>query len=342
MTAVPMILIPIMSRDTSIEENAEKRELTEFPKLSADNYTEFSTQFNSYIDDHLPFRDAMITGYSGALYYGFNTSTSRDVIVGKDGWLFYNKISDGDPVSCYKGTNLFTDKELKQIADNLVKSAAALEAEGREFVLFIVPNKERIYPEFMPDYFGAPADEYAVKQLIEYLEENTDINVVYAYDALMSHKNEGEIRELFYKGDTHWRHYGAYIGSKELLNAVGRDIPDSLSVKLEEFELTHDDNDLSMLLHLEQFQKEPIYIIPGTEHANTDPGGPEGRCYVMMDSLYNFMQGYVASQFEDHLCEITSYSIPDQSARIREYDPDVVVMELGERHIQLLLDWWYE
>ena len=65
--------------------------------------------------------------------------------------MFYSFVSDGDPVSCYMGTNLLTEDDLKAIADNCVSQRDFLAEQGKEFVIFIAPNKERIYSEYMPD-----------------------------------------------------------------------------------------------------------------------------------------------------------------------------------------------
>ena len=89
--------------------------------------------------------------------------------MGKDGWLFYNNQNDGDPLAQYKGKCLFSNEELELIADNLSVTQVNLAKEGREFVLFIAPNKERVYSEYMPEYYGEPAEIYAALQVITYL-----------------------------------------------------------------------------------------------------------------------------------------------------------------------------
>ena len=54
----------------------------------------------------------------------------------------------------YKGTNLFTEGELTQIAAQLTVTAEWLEKQGSEFVLFIAPNKETVYGEdYLPAYY---------------------------------------------------------------------------------------------------------------------------------------------------------------------------------------------
>lgn len=73
-------------------------------------------------------------------------------ILVKNGWLFYNGIQDGNPIACYKGEDRLIDEQLANIAATLVTSRDNLLKEGIEFVIFIAPNKERIYQEDMPSY----------------------------------------------------------------------------------------------------------------------------------------------------------------------------------------------
>ena len=65
-------------------------------------------------------------------------------MIGSDNWLFYSMESDIDD---YKGTNLFTEGQLAQIASQLTTSEQWLSNRGSEFVLMIAPNKETIYGE---------------------------------------------------------------------------------------------------------------------------------------------------------------------------------------------------
>lgn len=353
--AVPPLLIPIVSSNEV--SSAEKRELAAFPEISVSNITSFPRGFDDYLNDHLPFRDELIKGYNSVLYNALATSATPDVIIGKDGWLFYNRITDGDPIATYKGEDLFTEDELFTIANQLQSASDTLKAEGREFVILIAPNKERVYSEFMPDYLGPPSDEYTVKQLCDYLREHTDVRVVNTYDGIMPLKdNSDPTRDIFYKGDTHWRHYGAYIASWMLLNSLGIEIPHPQDVELYPAEALLSDSDLSMMLHLENEMAEPIYLVSHDSYDTTSveflgeengaryhtENAPGGRLFVIQDSFYNYMRGYMAAQFTDTLSQGVIYDPVAQAVPIREFDPDVVVYETSERRLKEIINWGYE
>ena len=75
----------------------------------------------------------------------------------------------------YKGEDLLTEDELASIAETLCISRDNLASEGCDFIIYIAPNKERIYADELPDYYGDPADEHAALQIYSYLKTHTDI-----------------------------------------------------------------------------------------------------------------------------------------------------------------------
>lgn|GEM_PF-5871751 len=105
--------------------------------------------------------------YVGEYSAVFKCSTVHGISQGKeqDDWLFYANTSDGDPISCYQGTNLFSEEDLKNIVQNCINQRDFLEVQGKEFAIFIAPNKERVYSEYMQDKYGEPAENYRALQV---------------------------------------------------------------------------------------------------------------------------------------------------------------------------------
>ena len=72
---------------------------------------------------------------------------SSRVVPGKDGWLFYTNLADGDPIGDYTGARELSEETLAKIAAQMQHASDVMEARGGRFVLFIAPNKERVYSE---------------------------------------------------------------------------------------------------------------------------------------------------------------------------------------------------
>ena len=88
-------------------ENTENRQLAEMPALSfdglkglADSLQAFPSLFNSFYNDHVPFRSQLIELNSVMSVELFGDSASDSVVLGKDNWLFY---TDEESIEDYKG-----------------------------------------------------------------------------------------------------------------------------------------------------------------------------------------------------------------------------------------------
>lgn len=66
----------------------------------------------------------------------------------------------------------------------------------------------------MLSFAGELSDVYAVKQIVDYLREKTDIPIIYPKER-SNLLDSGY--ELYYKTDSHWNQIGGYIGARSLL-----------------------------------------------------------------------------------------------------------------------------
>ena len=327
-------------------ENYENRNLAEKPVFTIENYKNFSSEYTAYFNDTLPFRNALISLNSSIDYYLFGRSTNESVIVGKEGWLFYSKYNDGDSLAVYQGTNTYTQADLEVIAANILAQRDILASEGREFVLFIVPNKERIYSEYMPDVYGDPAEVYRSLQVYNYFKENTDLRIVYCYDDLMAAKEKTDV-DLYYKTDTHWNYVGAYVAAGTLLNELGVSMPDVSDPSIKIWGNTGLSGDLAGMLNLKkQMQNvDTVYVVSGYDKhdmqtvsvpdaaAYSAVNADERKLFVIRDSFGVHIAPVLGSQFsETYIIHRDKYNYES----LCEQDPDIVVFEFSERAVNYL------
>ncbi len=198
-------------RDYIKIENTENRELASKPDLTVKNYLTYSKDYESYYNDNLPFRTQLKKMWSSINADIFNISTNDSVMIGKDGWLFYT--GDGT-IEQLTGKLKFSDDEISNITTKFKNWQDKFEEKGIGFYLLILPNKENIYRKYLPDVIYKNNNISRTEKLYDALKDK-DINIVYPKEQLQNSKYLS-----YYKHDTHWNKYGAYLGFCELQKMI--------------------------------------------------------------------------------------------------------------------------
>ncbi|MBQ8409273.1 MAG: hypothetical protein IJY39_10470 [Clostridia bacterium] len=139
---------------------------------------------------------------------------SANALEGRCQWLFYR----GDNSEAYyQATNLMSDADLANYAAVMQQLADICEAKGIQLQISIWPNKDQVYSEYMPDI--AVESEYKrVERLVDYMTENTNVNIIYPINDLIAAK---PYWEMYWPLDTHWNNAGAFIGYQAMLKSLG-------------------------------------------------------------------------------------------------------------------------
>lgn len=332
--------------------NYENRNLAEKPVFSFAEVDSYPSDYEDYYNDNFPFRSKLITLNSRISYQILGEGVGS-AVVGKDGWLFYNSdlAGDGKGITQFKGNDLFTDEELARAAGSLMATKQWCEEHGCEFVLLICPNKERLYSEYMPDYYqDSRVSTYCdTDQLVEYLRANTDIRVVWAYEDMLDYKTRYPDEPQYYHLDTHWNSLGGYIGSRALLRELGIDIPAPEETVRYGRELAYGDLSLLMNLGASDLFTDYDYTFEGYPDANMQmisddqngvivysaPGRDPRNVIIYRDSFCNKMRFFVGAYFN------SSWMIPKDfwdPSILETNHPDVLVYEMTERFVERLVD----
>ena len=355
------VVVFLFVQDYIDTENYEQRTLAAMP-YSAESEADgvpttietFAEEFEDWFEDHLPFRNQLLTFYNEFEYRVLRTSTSENVVVGREGWLFYkgSQVAGEDPIGDYLGTNLLTEEELATIAANFTQMRDDLAAMGSEFYLYLAPNKERVYSEYMPDMYGEPSEYSKIDQLADYLNEHTDLVVVSSYDDIMAYKEANPDEQLYYKYETHWNAIGAYVGAEQLVRTMGFGFTEMEYCTLATIDYA--DYDLARLLHLQNVldsEEDPYYVLSGyTPHVmrltlendgsvirynTTDGTAPGRKLFIIGDSFSAVLMPYVGCHFLD---SYMTYYYNYAYETLLEEEPSVVLYEVVERYIGNLVD----
>jgi len=138
------------------------------------------------------------------------------VIIGLDGWLFY--AAEG-ALDSYRCNNLFTERDLIMIKMSMEARNNWLKERGIEYYLVFVPEKQTIYPEFMPRSIKRQGKYSKLDQVVYYLRNYSNVKVVDLREGLSRHKRK---RRLYDKLGTHWNDYGAFIGYRQLIKQIAK------------------------------------------------------------------------------------------------------------------------
>lgn len=283
-------------------------------------------------EDYSAFEEEM-TALLGVDLNGVSTVT----LFGNNGYLFHQNESDGTSLHDYIGDNHFSAKELETIAANLEKEKAWVEQNGSQFVLLLIPNKETMYPEWMPSYISRVDTTTREDLLVEYLQKNTDINVVYVKDTLMQNK---ELCTLYYKTDTHTNMVGSLFMVSDLLRAC-YDVEVTPDLDLFDIHMQDYVGDLGTTAKCTSRYVDTVYFYP--ERAVGEAEKVKSSMMLVGDSFSEFINietAYYMRGGVNHKM-IAEYGYDYHSATQDGFasgtiKPDYVVWECVERYLDRL------
>ena len=285
--------------------------------------------------DRFALRQEMVTAERRLTALVFGESGEEDVILGKDGWLFYEETLDD-----YQAVNTMTEREVWAAARSLWLMQEYCGEKGITFLFTVAPNKNSLYGEYMPARF-AEGDAAArnISRLAEALED-LDVFYVDLYAVLSA---EDEV--LYRKGDSHWNTRGASLAGDAILEALEVEFEPfyagSWSTVYEEigdlYEMVYPtgtelDEDQS---YDRAFTFTYVNAIrsTGDNRILTTSEGKSGSLVMYRDSFGNTLHTYLAEAFGSALfSRITPYdfTLLDSQAA------DTVIVELAERSLAWL------
>ena len=230
-----LLYIPSISwffvADDSSYNKIDNRKLYDFPVLNIITVKQFPENFDKYYNDHVPYRTALINFNSIMQYKIFGFVNSSKVVFGQNGWLFYCDKNDGDSMGDYKRINQFSYSEMDEIAQKINYVKRKVEDRGAKFIYFLAPNKENVYPEYMPK--GIIRANYTPRtyQFSKYLKSKYGIEVIFPFDSILLMKNKYPVYDRL---DTHWSVPGAYAGTSVLLKEMNIILPNISSFHCQE------------------------------------------------------------------------------------------------------------
>ena len=196
-----------------IHENRTKSSFPELP-TSLESARGYTRKLNDYLFDNFPARVYLIS-WINHLRYQIGYSSISKVFVGYDGWLFYNS---GDHFSQLRQNSAPT-KNVTITASALVSNYLRYKRDNIDFLFISPPNKEIIYPEFIPTWLQS--EKYFSNSMLisNEISRNTDaVFYVDMIDPMQRLKLFMPSILMYSKFDTHWTDKGALLAYLLILN----------------------------------------------------------------------------------------------------------------------------
>ncbi len=114
---------------------------------------------------------------------------NNKIVIGKKNWLFY--LGDNSERN-FSNLDYLSDKQLENTLAYLSGIKEWCDKNGKVFVYFIAPDKNKVYGEYFPRGTRKvnPDTESRAIQLIDYIHANSDINIVYPLESLLQEKSK--------------------------------------------------------------------------------------------------------------------------------------------------------
>ncbi|MGC1377653.1 MAG: hypothetical protein WA821_15570, partial [Anaerolineales bacterium] len=305
----------------------------------------------SQFESHLWGRPLLITSFTN-LRLTLGDRVFPQAVVGKDGWLEYGKELD-----TYQNADKPSLNALKTTQQKLQELYEELRKRNITLILVIPPNKATIYPDKLPDGIQPPNPKSKLAAFTTYIQQHGPPVLVDLRPALLDGRKQ---QDIYYKTDTHWNAYGAFIGYTEIMRALSKTYPQLAPKSLKDFKIitsqpyAHDipqimgattllepkaifdpkENDLSWVTLNDD---NPVPLQVSTTSKKDLPA-----LLMYVDSYGDGMKDFIAPHFSKATFILTSTEYPD-ALSLKTIDivkPDVVIVEVVERFFDVqLLDY---
>lgn len=290
-------------------------------------------QLSDVFESRFALRKQMVTGYSLLTGRLFGTSSQSAVITGTSGWLYYT-----DTLGDYRRTNIMSQRQINNCVRNLYLVNEYCIDNGIGFLFVIAPNKNSIYPEYMPYYYPQGTGETNEMLITDALMEQ-GIPHIYPFGVF------SEADGIYYfERDSHWNDMGAAMVTNEILNMLG--IPHT-DYRYEPYSIQKiHSGDLEQMIYPEAVEPEEDCVFDNApsfsydqpvesnfEYRISTTGEGQENLLMYRDSFGSSLVPFFSEAFaHSFFSRSNSCQISDITART----PDILIIEKAERFLSQL------
>jgi len=332
----------------------EKRTLAQLPAISSPllpNFHPFLTAYEKYFYDNFGFRNNFVR-LNSIINYSLGSSPSNAVILGKQGWLFYNHPKDGIHIKDYSGNAKFSEKELLLIKKKIEHLAKEFKKRNITFILTLAPNKHTIYDRFLPSYLRNSGVVNTRADQLNRIFSDSPVHYIDLRQVLRNKSNDDKCPTYFLT-DTHWNSLGAFYAYEKIINSIKTKHGQIKALTLEDFTISlrhkKGTGDLASMINMKGCLSDiKIDLIPRNKSKVSHVDGEsakKGLTYTTQEDhlptlmLYgdSFSHGLIPFFSENFSKTILIQAKSMNFAQIIKNKTNVVVFEFVERYSYLLM-----
>ncbi len=290
---------------------------------------DYLSDLAAYVRDRFGLRQELITANAKLTAAVFRESATEKVILGEDGWLYY-----AETLADYEGTAPMTDRQLWNAAHTLAMMQEYAASRGAELVFTVAPNKNTLYPAYMPERYSPLCGDSNLERLQAALKAEQ-----VSYCDLLAVLS-AETAPVYYRTDSHWDGYGSALAHDALLQTLGR----SGTLAKENFLDAAHRGDLTEMLYPASAEleygpalaRERSFSYVGNVRGvddmmiRTTSQTGVGSLVMFRDSFGNTLHADLAESFA---AACFSRAMPYDLTLLEKEQADVLILEIVERNI---------
>jgi hypothetical protein len=285
-----------------------------------------------------------------------------DYLRGENGWTFW-----GDYIELYAsqavGRATLSASQVENWVSYYGSIRDMLQAQGIEFYIVVTPSTSSVYPEELPAWMQ---DLRGSTIMDQFMSRAADLPVVDIRQPLIDAKTPDV--NLFSWSNSHWTDYGGYVGWQSIADCVDALYPEGPALEVPAVaghEVVGDFNEWASygVPSPGEDWAVPLFEEPLDPYVYTDASGAtveapgdtkldllqlpvETRtedswtgksALILRDSMGSALSPYWAQAYSPtwqvHHLYAGFESFPDYRALVAQHSPDVVIVQLAERHL---------
>jgi hypothetical protein len=268
------------------------------PALTLQNYRDGSFQngMEAYLKQNFGFRQPLIRFYNQYLWDFYTTSISNKSILtlGKDGWLYEPwSVDDYYQIHYLKHASTADqmEEQLAGEAKRIYQLQHILEPYGCNLFISLVPSKDMLYPEYLPDHPVAHFKTDTKMSARFFLKDEFDrLGVNYLdYGEYFQRMKDTADFTIFPKTGTHWSRYSALFAADTLVRYMEHlgniNMPNLIISPRTLQDAQEADMDLENLLNLTRPLPKPQYYY-ATMTSDNDSTAVKPKMITIGDSFW--------------------------------------------------------